>query len=271
MHVDYSELFLSGNIRSNPQERSSRAQERLVYNVVPSPGKPKSEKRQPSKQQQHPDQMMPAQFYPLMPAARPPSTRPILPTSTMHYRSPPTPTSTITSPTAIFPYPPYPLGLHGYPTNVAQGGMPMPAAVNVPYGHSYPMQHYAGNYIRPQLATHGRMVTPQHQTHYHNERMDTTQTWGRVVTPQTGTQLLPHTVSKSPPYRQYQQPARPVVLLQRPTVANICTSTGSPQAYIHNLPTQVPSQPVYSRPSQSFSTQRQTGKINKQTPQGDNL
>ena len=169
-------MFSIGNVSSRQPEHVARSQERLVYNVGPSPRKPRREQRPPSGQR--PLHMMPVQCFAhhtLIPPNS--SSRPLLPSTPVHMTHAYLPPASI--PTSV--YNQYPPGL-GYPTNISAaatvhpGTVPMPlVSRNVPYSRSssYPLHHSE------------RMVTPQPQTQYPS--------------------VLPHSVHRSPPYRQIQQ------------------------------------------------------------------
>ena len=139
-----------------------------------------------------------------------------LPTSNRPPYQPPSPQSIL--PTPYYQYPPGFASYHTKPSilgPVHQRGLSMTQSMSVPYTHSlsYPMYHG------------GRQTVAQSQH-------------GNVV--------LPHSVGRSPPYRQHHQPPVPAPLLQHPgPVSSIATpSTVNPRlptpppmpSYMHSNP-----------------------------------
>ena len=252
-------FFSSGNVSSRQQEPVARSQERLVYNVGPSPRKPRREHKPPN--EKYSTNTLPMQHsanYTLIPtndSSRPRALLSSTPGLMPHPRPPPVPI-----PISVYnQYPPPGLG---YPTTISPVAAVYPGAVqrplvsrNVPYSrsNSYPM-HYAE-----------RMITPQPLTQYSS--------------------VLPHSVHKSPPYRQIQQPVtlrHPVVNTSNPPRSSYDGSHLYPLGYNPEvlyrpsnpgvLTRHEAVSPAVSSPNQSHdpSKHRRRGRRNRQNVQEDN-
>ena len=172
---------------------TNRPQERILYNVPPWQGKARRVKPE------RPPLISPQPYTNHV--IQPP---PHLPTPNMSPYQPPSPQSIL--PTPYYQYPP---GFSSYPAKpsilgpVHQGRVPMTPSMNVPFSHSpsYPMYHGGRQTV----------VQPQY--------------YGNVV--------LPHSVGRSPPYRQHHQPPVSASLLQHSgPVSSISTpSTANPESY----------------------------------------
>lgn len=259
----------------------------MVYNVGSSSRKPRREQGVPVGY--HAPQWMPVQFFTdhsLLPVNTPPPSRPLL------TNTPPPPSRPLLPNTPPAPYPLLPSTqvrmLSHFPTHASN-----PCSRYLP---SYPANASAVATIRPgtlpMSLTGNQVCVPYSRSH----SFPIPQCEGMVAS-QTGAvrqypSVLPHSVGRSPPYRQIsgrqdQQPHNPVALLQNPVV-NIThphtPSSGASQAYTvgHNAPVFIqnspglPSRHVSESPTIASSRQsedskrRRRRKRNKQKTKGDN-